>query len=253
MCGVAIVLGGSLVSAACRPRTAPSLTVRATDLVLTTGDGRELHSKDLLGATLSIDATAVRLDAGDRDPEATGVVLRHRFTVMGRDGQIRELCEPDPQGDRWAVPVLDERRRVQLVCSSGAIAKCVRWGYPPSPLDGAGTRRALHAACVRMVRADYGGTGETATRDGTRIRFCDRAGVHPCPGDGELEAAWAPDGATCVARPRIPELMTLDRLARRSPRLAGHLGPASCTMTAAGRAVLFSLFPSTLTLPGRTR
>jgi hypothetical protein len=142
------------------------------------------------------------------------------------------------------VPVLDDQRGVQLVCSSGAIAKCVRWGYPP-PEPGAEARRALHDACVRMVRADYGGTGETATRDGTLIQFCDRAGVHPCPDQGELEAAWAPDGATCVARPRIPEIVTLSQLAERYPRLRGHLGPETCTIAVAadGHTVLFSLFP----------
>ena len=106
--------------------------------------------------------------------------------------------------------------------------------------------RPLHEACIRMVRADYGGTGATATRDGTRIAFCDRSGVHRCPARGRLEAAWSPSGATCVAAPRIAELATLDQLAERYPRLIGHLGREACTMATAavdGRTLLFSLFP----------
>ena len=105
---------------------------------------------------------------------------------------------------------------------------------------------ALHQACVRMVRADYGGTGATATRDGTRIAFCDRAGVHPCGDRDRLEAAWSPIGAICVARPRIPELITLEQLAERYPRLSGHLGGDACTVAVASqdqRSVLFSFFP----------
>jgi hypothetical protein len=218
----------------------PSLTVRGTELVLTTGDGRTLRSAELIGATLTIGAVNVRLDAVDRDPGSRDEVLRHRFAVIESDGARAELCEADPDGDRWAIPVIDETGQVQLVCSSGAIVKCVRWGYPPA-------MRALHDACVRMVRADYGGNGATATRDGTRIAFCDRSGVHPCTGDGRIiEAAWSPTGATCVAHPRIPELATLDQLAERYPQLRGHLGGDACTMAAASReprALVFSFFP----------
>jgi hypothetical protein len=129
---------------------------------------------------------------------------------------------------------VDEHGAVQLVCTSGAIGKCIRWGYPPA-------RKALHEACIRMVRADYGGDGATATRDGTMISFCDRAGVHRCPATAPaLEAIWAPLGAVCVARPRIEALATLKQLAARYPRLAGHLGSA-CAMASApaGGDVLF--------------
>src|SRR5262245_16710068 len=229
------------------PRRSPSLTVRGTELVLTIGDGRVLRSAQLVGATLAIGALTVRLDAVDRDPRSRDEVLRHRFVVLGRDREPTELCERDTAGDRWAMPLLDERAQVQLVCSSGAIGKCVRWGYRPwQARPGEPAMRPLHEACVRMVRADYGGTGATATRDGTRIAFCDRSGVHRCPERARLEAAWSPSGATCVAAPRIAELTTLDQLAERYPRLIGHLGPDACTMASATddeRTLLFSLFP----------
>lgn len=225
---------------------AATLTVDRGELVLIGPDGRELRSADLVGATLQVGESMVRLDAVQ--PDALGVdrVLLHQFTVVAQRGQPTELCTPDPAGQRWAIAVPSEHDQVQLVCSSGAIGKCIRWGYPPWKTSTRGTLRPLHDACVRMVRADYGGDGATATRDGTRIAFCDRAGVHPCPDGGhDIEAAWLNDGAACVARPRIPELINLVELARRYPRLAGHLG-STCTIAAAmanERVLLFSWVP----------
>jgi hypothetical protein len=97
-----------------------------------------------------------------------------------------------------------------------------------------------------MVRADYGGDGATATRDGTRIAFCDVDGIRRCTRtERDFEAAWSRDGAVCVAQARVPELASLAALVQRYPRLAGHFGP-SCTVAAAaadGRAVLFSWVP----------
>ena len=66
----------------------------------------------------------------------------------------------------------------------------------------------LHAACVRMVRADYCGDGTPHTRNGTKINFWDNSGVladDPWPGM-RFEAAWSPQGAVCVARTRLPEV-----------------------------------------------
>ena len=232
-------------SSASPPEGLPALTVHGTELVLTTVDHRELRSAELVGATLAIGDVDVRLEGIDRDPSANERVVQHRFVAVDRQGRTSALCEPDAEGKRWAVPLLDDRGRVTLACSSGAIAKCIRWGYRPWPTwPGEPPRRALHEACIRMVRADYGGDGTPATRDGTRIAFCDRAGVHPCPANGRLEAAWSPSGATCVARPRVAELTTLQQLAARYPRLIGHLGADACTMLTAGsddRAVVFSL------------
>jgi hypothetical protein len=210
---------------------------------LTTRDGRELRGAKLIGATLEVGELSVRLDAVEPDPFSADRVLLHHFTVLPRRGQPSELCVPDLAGQRWGLAIQDDHGRVQLVCSSGAIGKCIRWGYPPwrtsVPEPSA---RALHDACVRMVRADYGGDGATATRDGTRIGYCDLAGVHPCSGgEHDIEAAWSSSGAACVAEPRIPDLMSLEKLARRYPHLAGHLGSA-CTMSAAATDARVSLF-----------
>jgi hypothetical protein len=97
-----------------------------------------------------------------------------------------------------------------------------------------------------MVRADYGGDGATAPRDGTRIAFCDLDGVRRCVRtERDFEAGWSRHGAVCVAQPRVPERVSLAALAQLYRRLAGHFGP-TCTFAAAAadeRAVLFSWVP----------
>ena len=83
-----------------------------------------------------------------------------------------------------------------------------------------------------MVRADYCGDGRSYTRDGTMIEVEDAFGIL---GDGGLpsptrrfEAAWGPEGATCVDHVRVPARGTLEDVLRACPRLAGRLGQA-CT------------------------
>lgn len=84
--------------------------------------------------------------------------------------------------------------------------------------------RTLHAACVRMARADYGGDGRPHTRAGVALVFWDRFGVRPRPTAERLpfEAGWDADGAVCVVRPRIAALAPLRDLRRRYPRLRRH-------------------------------
>jgi ADYC domain len=157
-------------------------------------------------------------------------VVLHHFVVRDRDGGQVDLCDPDADGRSLGFPIPNDRGGFDLTCTSGAVGKCVRWGYRPwEERPGGPPLKALHQACVHMARADYGGDGYGSTRDGTLIFFCDRFGIHAC-GQGALmgfEAGWGRDGATCVARPRIPG-HTLEQLAERYPQLKPRLG-AGCT------------------------
>jgi hypothetical protein len=105
----------------------------------------------------------------------------------------------------------DAPGRITLACETGAIAKCVRWGYKPWEAAVGGPLAPLHQACTRMARADYCGNGESHTRDGTPIDLYDARGVLARttratalwqPDRASFEAAWGPDGAVCVARAR---------------------------------------------------
>jgi hypothetical protein len=115
-----------------------------------------------------------------------------------------------------------------LTCTSGAQGKCVRFGYLPWAGEGA---LALYNSCIRMVRADYCGNGETHTRDGTLIATYDKTGTRDDdPVEGmEFEAAWGPQGAICVRRVRIGEIYSLDRLRESCPRLKPTDLGDSCT------------------------
>lgn len=102
----------------------------------------------------------------------------------------------------------DASGKLTLACETGTLAKCALWGYRPwaSP-----ALASAHQACTRMARADYCGNGEHHTREATVIDYYDSLGVSVRttevspgwdPAEAAFEAAWGPDGATCIARTR---------------------------------------------------
>jgi hypothetical protein len=232
-----------------------ALTVEGTEFVLTVGDGRILRSQDLVGATLKIgtgnDQHEVTIAGVEEDSHAFGGrLLLYNFLIKDRNGQEIDFCTRDAEGRSRGFPVPDGHGSFTLTCTSGAIGKCIRWGYRLwEERSGGPPLRALHQACVHMVRADYGGNGEVNTKEGITIYVCDGFGVRPCERDAPLafEAAWGQNGAICVARPRIPEIVSLPQLAERYPRLKPRLGPDTCTLDTAMRdpsALLFNRSPN---------
>jgi hypothetical protein len=164
-------------------------------------------------------------------------VWLHRLSLRIGEGDWHEACEPDPEGRRAGFPLAArwdaagrfhaDARHFSLSCTSGAEAKCVRYGYKfwQRAPDGASLAPA-YEACVHMVRADYCGDGTPSTRNGTLIDVYDDHGVQRPTRDPQFrfEAGWAPTGAVCVNHPRIPQNLDLDTLAQRCPRLAAALG-----------------------------
>jgi hypothetical protein len=228
------------------------LAIVGTEFVLTTAEGRTLRSSDLVGATLTLaiagKRVAVEIRNVEKDPAAVGgEVFLHRFVVDDGGGKSTDLCAPDAEGRRLGFPVPDGHGGFQLTCTSGAVGKCIRWGYRPwEEKPGGLPLGALHQACVHMARADYGGDGRATTQEGMLIYWCDRYGIQPCGSHPQFafEAAWGADGATCVAHPRIKQNVSLDELALRYPRLAARLGPAACTEQGAMRDPTALLFNS---------
>jgi len=112
----------------------------------------------------------------------------------------------DATGARQEVP-----GRFTFACESGAIAKCIHWGYKPWASRGGKSLSDLHQACTRMARADYCGDGRSHTHEDTIIDMYDQYGlITPStevsaewdPARGSFEAAWGPDGATCLSHTR---------------------------------------------------
>lgn len=103
----------------------------------------------------------------------------------------------------------DVAGKLTFACENGVISKCARWGYKPWASRDGQPLAELHQACTRMARADYCGDGRSHTRENTMIEYYDSLGVASRttevsaawdPARGSFEAAWAPDGASCLGR-----------------------------------------------------
>lgn len=112
----------------------------------------------------------------------------------------------DASGARRDVP-----GKFTFACENGAITKCIGWGYKPWTSHEGQSMVDLHQACTRMARADYCGNGRSHTHEDTAIDMYDRLGLIARatevsedwdPAKGSFEAAWAPDGATCLGHTR---------------------------------------------------
>ena len=214
----------------------PKLRVEGTEFVLERASGKILRSVDLVGGVITFgergNSTEVIINSVDPGVGFKGGNLfLHSFSVTDKTGTTSFLCLPDAAGKSLGFPIDDGRGGIEIACTSGAVGKCVLWGYRPwKEAEDGSTLRQLHQACVYMVRADYGADGSSSTRDGTLIAFCDRHGIHPCDNDlpFSFEAAWGVNGAKCVARTRISELGTSRQLVKRYPDLSGHVGPVAC-------------------------
>lgn len=226
-----------------------SIDVSGTQFQVRMSDGSTLTSRDLVGAVLTLaNGAKLRIDGVEVDPNNdAGDVLLHKISIEAADGFWREFCKPDPDGKVLAFPlagnmrpdgsIVDRSGSFQIVCTSGAQGKCIRFGYKPW-LDDRHGRAMLdyYNACVRMVRADYCGDGTATTRDGTLINLYDRIGIQAdeaLPGM-QFEAGWSDYGATCIARVRIPENVSLDQLVGSCPRLRGIPLGNECTEAVAG-------------------
>lgn len=216
-------------------QTAPRVSVEGTEFVATLADGRILHSRDLVGAVLDLSVGGrpmrVRIAAVEPDPEdRSGTVWLHTLETAKADGAWANICNAGPDGRQQAFPLAGGPQGTELSCTGGAIAKCVRFGYRRWAAMADGTALApLHAACVRLVRGDYGGA-RGFTRNGMRIDLYDDHGVQK-PDNSPLdvfEAGWAPSGAVCVHHVRVKENTTLDELEALYPALRGRTG-AICT------------------------
>jgi hypothetical protein len=228
--------------------SASSLEVVGTLFRVTMPDSSVLTSPDLIGAILdATDETSrlitIRIDAVTRDDpsKGNGDIWLHRFSTPDASaGGWREFCTPGPDGIVAGFPVAGawtaDGRHVRvsagfmITCTPGAIGKCIRIGYKPWVEREGESLWDYHQACVRMLRADYGGDGVGHTRDGTTIDPFDRLGIQSPEPDPhgpklEFEAAWGPDGAVCVRRTRIPELLSIRVLVQSYPRLIGKTGP----------------------------
>ena len=258
---ILIALAATFATAALPAIAADPTVIRieavGTGFRATLSDGSVKQAKDLAGAVLvfNIDGKRVRIRIAAITPDPndkTGTVLLHDFRI---DATNAPLCGPDPDSKRLGFPlagrtasdgrfVAGEPGVFELICTSGAQGKCVRFGYHPWERTPDGRpMRDHYDACVRMVRADYCGDGRTWTREGTFIDVWDDLGIQKSDTGADatfsFEAGWSPIGSVCVAHTRIPENITLDKLKVFCPRLANTQRCDEGSARAAG-ALLFN-------------
>lgn len=235
---------GPSASEAASAASGASLGVDGSAFVLTVADGRVLRGRALEGAIVHVAMAGgrtapMRLAKITPDPDQPQV-LRHEFETADGKGGWKNACAPNAADETWGLPVAlapghpGRDGEITISCISGVVAKCVRWGYPPWEKGPGGEGLApFHAACVRMARADYCGDGAPHTKEGTSIDNYDDLGIQKRGAADDasyvFEAGWSPQGAVCVAHTRWSDVVTLDALKTKCPRLAAipHCDEAS--------------------------
>lgn len=235
---------------------AESVEVVGTEFRIHRTDGTVLAGAALVGAILTVAdprglSTSIRIDSVELAENDPGVRL-YGLSIKDATGAWSDgLCTPDFEGKRKAFPMRGalaedgqyhpEAPGFSITCTSGAQAKCVRWGYKPwEPDVGEVSMLALYRSCMRMVRADYCGNGTPSTRNGTPIDVYDVAGIQKPETSSSMrfEAAWSPKGAVCVRHTRIPDVLSMQQLVSQCPWLADAVRE-QCDDSAPG-ALLFN-------------
>lgn len=236
--------------------------------------GARLRGRDVKGGAVELHIDAIA-QAAPRAGEQESDVYLYTVSVhpgAGGAGKGAPLCGGDNQAvllaGRWdyraGVPgaggrISSAKTEATLACLDSAIAKCiVRLGYKPwPPRVRPGDEKPLavlslaplHEACVRAVRADYCGNGESLTRQGERINFHDLLGVQRDEADWAPEAEWTPAGARCVdgtrlTRPPGSSRVTVREYLQRSCPGAVEQGGRICVRRqGAGEPLLFTEYP----------
>ena len=196
------------------------LSLSATTLVGTLA-GKPVSGADFVGAQViqegpSGDVLEATIDAIAADPgDPSGEILLYTLSVVDETtGLPSSMCKPDASGAARAIPAAGSWTesgahvadgRVTFGCTSGVIAKCMRWGYKPwKSVPGGASMTNYHQACTRMARADYCGDGQSHTQNGTEIDFYDALPINVNT-SGLLmlfDGAWGPDGAYCIGKER---------------------------------------------------
>jgi ADYC domain len=245
------VIAGGLLGPCPRVMAADGARVRSIEVDKTAfrvllHDGRLLSQEQLPGTILVLgdgsgQQRRVRIDGIERDAkDPAGEIILYALSEQDPEsGEWRNLRLPDAEGRRLGFPLAGAitsdghyepaRGKILLTCTSGAEGKCIRFGYKPWGFGPEGASLApYYEACVRLVRADYCGDGTGHTHDGTPIDIFDTINIQrdePAPGM-TFEAAWGPDGAVCVRRTRLPDVVDERALAAICPRLSQAIGEA---------------------------
>ena len=125
-----------------------------------------------------------------------------------------------------------------LACRYRTIAKCVELGYKTFK----GYTNQL-TSCVRLLRADYCGTGKANTIDGTMLNLYDNVGVQADTQAWFPEAEWTPSGARCI---NSTNNARYELAQSNDPTCAQRIETDTCGKSFASGAVLIDELPLAL-------
>lgn len=186
--------------------------------------GSKLWVQVELGVVLPVSFAgfeAVPSWAADAEPIAAYTLL---FPAVGELLGVKNVCSgslTDPLAS--AVTVLggetyddagktvraDQAGWFTLACAGSAAAKMKLMGYAPqTEFDGSGAPStvAQRQATLKMITADYCGTGQSYTQTGTPVVWRNQAGSVDGSNwhvPGAVEAVWDEHGARCLGATRI--------------------------------------------------
>jgi hypothetical protein len=125
-----------------------------------------------------------------------------------------------------------------LACRAKTVAKCVELGYKTFK----GYTNQL-TSCVRLLRADYCGTGTAHTVDGTVVDLYDNVGVQLDTENWLPEAEWTPAGARCV---NTSNMGRYNLALSSEPTCVQPLKTPACGLGFGNGAILIDELPPTL-------
>lgn len=127
--------------------------------------------------------------------------------VGGMDGSHVVLFEGDRIDARAKTVAAPDPVWFNLGCAGHALMKLHMVGHTQGALvRSAGllaTTRAQRQTFLKMITADYCGTGDSFTVAGQPLEYTDPLRWLPLPAAGSLEARWTERGAACLNTPRI--------------------------------------------------
>lgn len=146
---------------------------------------------------------------------ATGAppISVYRAYYTTQQGAMIPLCPSANPDEQWFTLIADElvdRKNSELVAAPGWVSfACVNEAVGKMKLlnyhanGSTGTNPAERKATLRMLTADYCGTGDHFTVSGVSVAWRDTAGtVLPPFAENEFEAMWDENGAICLNTPR---------------------------------------------------
>ncbi len=205
-------------------------------------EGLELHYSYQANATSAPVVYTIKFGASGLDPRAKlpqgqandvwTYSLSWKLASAPADAAWQSWCQTETGSadraillaNRWdskTVNRVNQPSFVTFACHDWPLAKCTWMGYRPwangTSCTGAGSQRKCtdisladhHQSCVRMMIADYCGSGKSYTVNGTLIDIYDYLNppINVPETDWDIEARWTPTGAICINEPRHPELV----------------------------------------------